>query len=252
MNYYGGKQLAESFRTVRQNTIQTAQDIPEEQYGFAAADGAMTIGAMLAHLAASTNFHYTVHGVDKKTHLSMEDFGGYMGQAKQIESALTTKAAVIDALTTRGEQFAAFLDAITDAELAEFVSFPPGLQPPSKSRFEMLLGANAPPRPADGDAEDARHHAAPHPSASGSGGGARGGGGASRSRAGALVTSRLPGVLSRRGRRSRHVVASAPPHDGAPPSPPVPAASARRAARPCADWRPAGGDGVRGSPSRDG
>ncbi len=31
MTYYGGKQMAESFRTVRQNTIQTAQDIPEEQ-----------------------------------------------------------------------------------------------------------------------------------------------------------------------------------------------------------------------------
>jgi uncharacterized damage-inducible protein DinB len=141
MNYYGGKQLADSFRTVRQNTIQTAQDVPEEHYGFAAADGAMTIGAMLAHLAASTNFHYTVHGVDKKTHLSMEDFGAYMGQAKAIEGALTTKGAIIDALTTRGGQFAAFLDAITDAELAEFVTFPPGLQPPSKSRFEMLLGA---------------------------------------------------------------------------------------------------------------
>ena len=35
MTYYGGKQLADAFRTVRQNTIQTAQDIPEDQYGFA-------------------------------------------------------------------------------------------------------------------------------------------------------------------------------------------------------------------------
>jgi uncharacterized damage-inducible protein DinB len=141
MNFYGGKQLADSFRTVRQNTIQTAQDIPEDQYGFAAADGAMTVGAMLAHLAASTNFHYALHGLDKKAHVTMEDFGAYMGQAKAIEGTLTTKAAIIEALTTRGEQFAAFLDAITDTELAEFVSFPAGLQPPSKSRFEMLLGA---------------------------------------------------------------------------------------------------------------
>ena len=37
MTYYGGKQLADAFRTVRQNTIQTAQDIPEDQYGFAPA-----------------------------------------------------------------------------------------------------------------------------------------------------------------------------------------------------------------------
>ena len=31
-NIYGGKQLAASFRTVRQNTIQVAEDIPEEKY----------------------------------------------------------------------------------------------------------------------------------------------------------------------------------------------------------------------------
>ena len=34
MNYYGAKELADSFRTVRKNTIQTAEDIPEDQYGF--------------------------------------------------------------------------------------------------------------------------------------------------------------------------------------------------------------------------
>ena len=38
MTYYGAKELAESFRTVRQNTIQIAQDIPEDKYGFKAAD----------------------------------------------------------------------------------------------------------------------------------------------------------------------------------------------------------------------
>jgi uncharacterized damage-inducible protein DinB len=141
MTYYTGKDLAAAFRTVRQNTIQTAQDIPEDNYGTAPADGMMTIGAMLAHVAASTNFHYMVHGADQKTHLSMEDFGAYMGQAKAIESSLTTKSAIIDALTTRGHEFAAWLESLTDAQLGEHVTFPPGLQPPSKSRFEMLLGA---------------------------------------------------------------------------------------------------------------
>jgi len=141
MTYYGGKDLAGAFRTVRQNTIQTAQDIPEDKYGFAAAEGCMTVAATLAHIAASTNFHQMVHGVDKKTHLSMEDFGGYMGQAAQIEKSLTSKTAIIDALTTRGEAFATFLESLTEEQLAERVHFPAGLQPPSKARFEMLLGA---------------------------------------------------------------------------------------------------------------
>ena len=141
MTYYGGKELANAFRTVRQNTIQTARDIPEDKFGFSPSGDTMTVGAMLAHLAASTNFHYMVHGVDKKTQLSMEDFGGYMAQAKQIESGLTSKDAIIEALTSRGEQFAAWLETLTKAQLAELVHFPAGLQPPSKARFEMLLGA---------------------------------------------------------------------------------------------------------------
>ncbi len=141
MTYYSGKELAGAFRTVRQNTIQTAQDIPEAQYGFSAAEGCMTVAQVLAHLAASTNFHYKLHGVDKKSALSMEDFGGYMAEAQQIQSSLTTKDAIVAALTARGEEFASFLESLTDAQLGEFVTFPAGLQPPSKSRFEMLLGA---------------------------------------------------------------------------------------------------------------
>ncbi len=34
VNYYGGKQLAESFRTVRKNTVAIAEDIPEDKYDF--------------------------------------------------------------------------------------------------------------------------------------------------------------------------------------------------------------------------
>ena len=141
MTYYGAKDMATAFRTVRQNTIQTAQDIPDDKYGFTAAEGCMTVAATLAHVAASTNFHHALHGVDKKTQVSMEDFGAYMGQAKQIETSLTTKAAIVEALTTRGEQFATWLESLTDEQLGEHVHFPPGLMPPSKSRFEMLLGA---------------------------------------------------------------------------------------------------------------
>ena len=123
MTYYSGKELATAFRTVRQNTIQTAQDIPEGQYGFAAAEGSMSVGQMVAHVAASTNFHYQLHGVDRKAALTMQDFGAYMGQAQAIQGGLTTKAAIIDALTTRGEEFATFLESLTDGQLSEFVNW---------------------------------------------------------------------------------------------------------------------------------
>ena len=40
---YGAAELANSFRTVRKNTIQVAEDIPETQYGFVAATGVWSI-----------------------------------------------------------------------------------------------------------------------------------------------------------------------------------------------------------------
>jgi uncharacterized damage-inducible protein DinB len=40
-----------------------------------------------------------------------------------------------------GEEFAHFLDGLTDAQLAEMVSFPPPIQPARKTRLEMLLSA---------------------------------------------------------------------------------------------------------------
>jgi len=48
---YGPRELAESFRIVRKNTIQVAHDIPEEKYGFRAAEGVQSVGEMLAHVA---------------------------------------------------------------------------------------------------------------------------------------------------------------------------------------------------------
>ena len=57
MNYYGAKELANSFRTVRKNTIQTAEDIPEDQYGFTPAEGTRSIARALVHIALSPQLH---------------------------------------------------------------------------------------------------------------------------------------------------------------------------------------------------
>jgi len=34
MSVYSGKEMAAAFRTVRKNTIQIAEDIPEDKYNF--------------------------------------------------------------------------------------------------------------------------------------------------------------------------------------------------------------------------
>src|SRR5256885_9002008 len=49
MTTYGGRELAEAFRTVRNNTIQVAEDIPESKYDFVAAEGCKTGRRMVTH-----------------------------------------------------------------------------------------------------------------------------------------------------------------------------------------------------------
>jgi uncharacterized damage-inducible protein DinB len=140
MDYYGAKELAESFRTVRRNTIQVAEDIPEDKYGYRVTPDVQSVAEELAHVAAATWWQEQAHVVDKKTFISFEDFGTYMARSGEIEKSLTTKTQIVDALRRKGEEFARFLESLTPEQLAERVSFPPPIQPSTKSRFEMLLG----------------------------------------------------------------------------------------------------------------
>ena len=61
MNYYGGKELASSFRTVRKNTLAIAQDIPEEKYSFRPTPETRSVGELLAHIALAQTFQQKIH-----------------------------------------------------------------------------------------------------------------------------------------------------------------------------------------------
>ena len=138
---YSGKDLARAFRTVRKNTIQIANEIPEAQYGFRPSADSRSVAEVLAHVAAQTGWIHRLHGVDRKTFVTMEDFGGYLKDAGAFEQSLTTRAAIIEALTKEGDAFGHWLEGLSEAALGEFVGFPAPLDPPKKTRFEMLLGA---------------------------------------------------------------------------------------------------------------
>ncbi len=136
MNYYGSKDMADSWRTVRKNTVQVAEDIPEEKYTFRAAPDTMSVGEILAHLATTPHWAIQCHFVEKMSSVAMEDFGKWMGEVGAASKTLTSKAAIVDALKTNGEAVATGLEAMTDAQLGEKVGLPMG----DKTRFEMLLG----------------------------------------------------------------------------------------------------------------
>ena len=140
MHEYGGREMAEAFRTVRKNTIQIAEDIPEDQYGYRVTPDVQTVAEELAHVAAATWWAHQVHKADKKTFITFEDFGAFMAKTAEIENKLKTKSQIVEALRKNGEEFAQLLESLTREQLFETVSFPPPVQPSTKTRFEMLLG----------------------------------------------------------------------------------------------------------------
>ena len=140
MTYYGGKDLADAFRMVRKNTIQIAEDIPEDKYEFRAAPDTRTVAQMLAHIAIAPNFYHYVHS-NRITDMKTVNFAELVPQWTAAENKPRSKEELVAYLKDEGDKFASFLETIDDAVLGEQVALPPGAQPASKSRFEMLLSA---------------------------------------------------------------------------------------------------------------
>ena len=138
MSSYGGKDLASAFRTVRKNTIQVAEDIPESKYSFVAAPDVRSVARMLAHVAIATRIWEEVHKKGLTTLVGL-DFFGMMDQFNAEEAKTRSKAEILELLRTEGEQFAAWMETLTPEVLAEVVTEPDGKT--AKSRFERLLGA---------------------------------------------------------------------------------------------------------------
>ncbi len=141
MNFYGGKEMAESARTVRKNTVAIAQDIPEEKYSFRPAPETRSVAELFAHIALSPSFLLQVHGEERRTTLVGFDFPAYLERLIAEERAPRTKEQVIELLTTRGAKWAKWVEGLDESFLAEVVTMPPGAVPAARTRFDMILGA---------------------------------------------------------------------------------------------------------------
>jgi uncharacterized damage-inducible protein DinB len=140
MTYYGGKELADSFRTVRKNTIQIAQDIPEDKYDFTPSPQSRSVKQTLAHIATATTFPTMLHG--ERVPIEKIDFAEYMKKVGAEEAKLQTKAQIVAKLQEAGDEFARMLEGLTDEKfLGETITFRAGAQPPSRTRFDLLLAA---------------------------------------------------------------------------------------------------------------
>ena len=133
MTTYGGKDLASAFRTVRKNTIQVAEDIPDQQYGHVPAPECRSVGQMLTHIAVSPQFWEEIHGKQRLNTLVGFDFLALGDSVKAEEAKPRTKAEIIDLLQSQGEEFAVWLETLT-----------PEFQPAKSSSVETLPSPLAP------------------------------------------------------------------------------------------------------------
>jgi uncharacterized damage-inducible protein DinB len=130
VTYYGAKELTESFKTVRKNTIKIAEEVPEDKYEFRPAPDVRSIKDTLVHIALSTELQSYVHRHNISDMQSV-NFQELMQKFGEEQAKPRSKADV----------FASYLEALPESFLAETVKMRPGMEPASRSRFEMLLSA---------------------------------------------------------------------------------------------------------------
>ena len=137
MQLYGLKQLVESVRTVRKNTILIAEDIPEDQYGFRPSPESRSVAETLVHIALLSQADREIHGDNRRSSLEGFNFGELLKQSEAKEKQPRSKSEIVALLRTEGERWCDWLATFPGTVLEEEVGMPGGS---SKTRFEMLLG----------------------------------------------------------------------------------------------------------------
>ncbi|SRR5258708_1512300 len=139
MNYYGAKDLADGFRTVRKNTIIIAEEIGEEHYGFRATPETRTVAQTLTHIVVVPQLSEHIHG-KRIANLDGFDFFGFFAPLMAQEQSPGTKAQIVSLLRGSGDRVGNWIESLSDDFLGEAVAMPTRMTPASKTRFEMLLG----------------------------------------------------------------------------------------------------------------
>jgi uncharacterized damage-inducible protein DinB len=139
MNYYGAKDLAASFRTVRGNTLKIAEEIPEDKYNFRPVEGCRTVGELLTHIALGPSFQQQVNLIEKRSSMDGFDYQGLISRVEALAKKPRTKAEIHSLLKEEGEEFAKAVESLSDEFLGQILTMPPGGDPPTRTRFDMLM-----------------------------------------------------------------------------------------------------------------
>jgi uncharacterized damage-inducible protein DinB len=140
MNYYAAKDIAASFRTVRNNTLKIAEEIPEDKYSFKAAEGCRTIAQTLIHISNIHRFALHLHR-DNANLKSLDGFNfmAFLGPILASEQEPMTKAQIIERLISGADEFEAWVKTLSEDFLGEVITMPTGGNPPMRNRFDMII-----------------------------------------------------------------------------------------------------------------
>jgi uncharacterized damage-inducible protein DinB len=139
MTYYGAREIAASFRTVRNNTLKIAEEIPEEKYSFRPAEGSRTIAQTLIHISNAHKFALEIHRDNLRSTMEGFNFMAFSGPIAASEQEPMNKAQIIARLTAAGEEFEAWVKTLSEDFVGQLISMPPGGTPASRTRFDTLI-----------------------------------------------------------------------------------------------------------------
>src|SRR5260370_32901208 len=105
MHLYGPKQLADSIRTVRKNTILIAEDIPEEQYGYRPTADSRSVAENLIHIAMVSRLDRILHEEEHVATLEGFDFGKLLKRSEAEEKKSNPKAKLFHLLRRSAENW---------------------------------------------------------------------------------------------------------------------------------------------------
>jgi len=137
MSLYGIRQLADSARTVRRNTVQVAEEIPEADFQYRPTLASRSVAETLIHIAWLAQADHVIHEEKRLHSFDGFDFAGFLRSSEAEETRTRSKAEIIELLRTEGDRWVRWVEQLPEAFLAEQFQLPNGK---SVSRFELLLG----------------------------------------------------------------------------------------------------------------
>src|SRR5918996_4958557 len=122
MNLYEPRQLADSMRVVRKNTIAIAEDIPETQYDYRPSHDSRSVRETLLHIASMTLFDLHIHEEQRRTSMDGFDFGGFFPGLPTNEKRGLSREEILAVLREEGERWCDWVEKLPHEQAAEVVS----------------------------------------------------------------------------------------------------------------------------------